>query len=119
MGFYLFSATELHELLKLPILVAHFEEHRSENKELSLIDFLAEHYGGANELDQDWQKDSKLPFKTFQSDFSHVHFIEPQSAPYIPSFFSEWISSLLRAPNQDSLPDDRSNNIWHPPKDIV
>ena len=61
---YLFSTTELHELLKLPLLVEHFAEHREQNKRITLWQFLSIHYAMDNVKDADYDKDMKLPFKS-------------------------------------------------------
>lgn len=58
------TQTELHQLLKLPILVEHFQEHRLLNKEITLVHFLKEHYICHTEIDNDDQRDMQLPFKT-------------------------------------------------------
>ena len=36
--------TPVLELFKLPVLLAHFHEHKAENSRLSLVDFLRLHY---------------------------------------------------------------------------
>lgn len=56
--------TELHQLLKLPILVEHFREHRRLDAGITLLDFLKEHYQGHTVRDNDYQRDMQLPFKT-------------------------------------------------------
>lgn len=64
MALLLLTQTELHQLLKLPILVEHFQEHKALNKDISLLDFLKEHYLGHTVIDNDYQRDMQLPFKT-------------------------------------------------------
>ena len=58
------TQTELHQVLKLPVLIVHFQEHRALNKEISLLDFFIDHYVDQIILDNDDQRDSQLPFKT-------------------------------------------------------
>lgn len=60
---YMFSATEIHQLLKINILLEHFSEHQSKNKTITFLDFLYQHYK-TNSKDADYDKDMKLPFKT-------------------------------------------------------
>jgi hypothetical protein len=64
LSIYLVSATELHELLKLPQLIEHFIEHNTDNKQTTFFDFLFTHYSSSNDGDNDIEKDVKLPFKT-------------------------------------------------------
>jgi hypothetical protein len=57
------SGTEFGQLLRLPLLVNHYLEHKIEHSDLSIGDFLLIHYSqqhqdGANE------EDRQLPFKS-------------------------------------------------------
>lgn len=58
------TQTELHQVLKLPVFIVHFQEHRALNKDISLLDFFIDHYVDQIILDNDDQRDSQLPFKT-------------------------------------------------------
>ncbi len=61
---FLFSGTEIHELFKVPHLLSHYVEHASESKEISLLDFLKEHYNGTENSHHDTHKDKGcLPFQ--------------------------------------------------------
>lgn len=59
---FLNSCTELHQLLKLPVLVEHYKEHRSANPSLSFSQFLKIHYQKIV-IDDDYQRDQQLPFR--------------------------------------------------------
>jgi len=61
---YLFSTTEFHELLKLPALANHYQEHKSEKPSISFWQFLCIHYAHGDVMDKDHDKDMKLPFKS-------------------------------------------------------
>ncbi|MEN9523358.1 MAG: hypothetical protein RL065_1735, partial [Bacteroidota bacterium] len=56
--------TELHQLVKLPLLMEHFVEHKTQNNKLSFLQFLTIHYSGSTQKDADYDKDMKLPFKS-------------------------------------------------------
>lgn len=60
---YLFSSTELHQLLRLPYLVSHFIEHSNINSSLNFSEFIHQHYAEEHKKDQD-KKDEQLPFKS-------------------------------------------------------
>lgn len=60
----LFTQTELHQILKLPILVQHYFEHKAENKNITLAGFIVLHYFSGNPVDDDYARDMQLPFKT-------------------------------------------------------
>lgn len=58
---YLVSTTELYQLLKIPVLVEHYFEHKALNPEMPLVAFLKTHYDHPAK-DGDYGKDRKLPF---------------------------------------------------------
>lgn len=60
---YLFAYTPAGELLKLPGLLAHYNEHRNEDGDLSLVQFLLLHYNSSHEQTAHAEQHSKLPFK--------------------------------------------------------
>lgn len=64
MSAYLISSTEINQLLKLPLFVNHFIEHKNRDAQLSLLDFIEMHYANGDVKDADYDEDMKLPFKT-------------------------------------------------------
>lgn len=68
---YIFSFTELREIIKMPEFIEHFKEHKTKNKDLNIFSFIALHYLNGSEKDADYEKDMKLPFKT--QDFSLIY----------------------------------------------
>ena len=60
---YLFSFTEFHQLLKIPVLVEHFHEHRQEDKTISFWAFIKMHYVGKIVIDKDFDRDQQLPLR--------------------------------------------------------
>lgn len=64
---YLLSTTQLIELLKIPLLIQHYVEHKQHNNALSIIVFLEIHYAHGSPKDADYDKDMKLPFKSITS----------------------------------------------------
>ncbi len=73
---YLFSATEVSQLLKLPILFSHFLEHRVKNPKMSFDEFIYHHYAVEHQDDGDAETDRKLPFKSHDTCASFVFPIE-------------------------------------------
>lgn len=60
---YLVSATELIQMLKLPLLFSHYAEHLSKEKKHSFLNFLKDHYIDDDGIVSDNDTDRKLPFK--------------------------------------------------------
>jgi hypothetical protein len=65
--FYLISFTEFSEVLRLPLLVEHYTEHKSKVDNLSFWEFLVMHY--ETDVAHDDQ-DMSLPFKDCNHSFS-------------------------------------------------
>jgi hypothetical protein len=112
------ATTELGQLLKFPAFVQHYKEHKSENKDLTLAEFLMIHYSHGIVKDADYEKDMKLPFKTTgENSFSitavastpqtinisvqELHFFESKKKYFVDEHF---------------IPTSFFSNIWQPPK---
>ena len=115
---YMFSMTELHQVLKAPLLVEHYYEH-NDKEELSVLTFLEMHYLNGNIKDADFEKDMKLPFKNFQDNHTNVVL----SLPETTNFFNFIIYSVSE---QKSFCFENQVNtssfltsIWQPPKAIL
>ncbi len=115
LSFYLVSTTELYQLLKIPVLVEHFIDHKKENKEITFIDYLKMHYNDPVK-DADYQTDQKLPFVAHTS-----HLVLVFTAN--PDFFIEIKNDVIinhreKIHSYTIAFDDKdsSNSIWQPPK---
>lgn len=64
LALYVFGTTDAYQLLKLPIMVQHFVEHRKEDPSIGLLAFLRMHYADKMVVDDDFSRDMQLPFKT-------------------------------------------------------
>jgi hypothetical protein len=60
LGMYLTSFTEVHELFRLPLLLEHFAEHKTQVDDMSFVEFLVMHY--KTDVAHD-DHDNQLPFK--------------------------------------------------------
>ncbi len=114
---YLTSSTEFYQVLKLPLLVSHFFDHKGDDPSLSVKNFLVMHYGNHG-MDNDYQKDMQLPFKT-HAENSNI------SASNIPAgivslqdnkFALQEAASNPGGQNFD--PREAPNAIFQPPRSI-
>jgi len=111
------SATEVHELFKLPNLVAHFLEHQLEDQSTTIVDFLVKHYTSNDDGDGDKAKDMQLPFKsnhngesinnTGCNTFSNIQ-LAIKSAPIQ--------SEDYNTHSTDFISSAYLSSIWQPPK---
>jgi hypothetical protein len=113
---YLFSTTELHQLLKAPLLIEHFMEHREENKDITLWQFLYAHYAMDHVKDADYDKDMKLPFKT------HDNCVASFLNVYLPSAKVSIEKPVQLLQEKSFISKDQFlltsflSNIWQPPR---
>ncbi len=54
---------ELHQFLKIPFMVEHYQTHRQADPSLNFISFLKIHYIGPLIVGDDYQQDQQLPFR--------------------------------------------------------
>jgi hypothetical protein len=115
--FFLISLTEVQQLLKLPILVEHFSEHHEKDTKITLWKFLCMHYSSETINDGDFEKDSKLPFKTIDTNSSSNQVIILNELKFcfntilINSDKKKLIKYYPHFSNSTF-----SNYIWQPPK---
>lgn len=57
------SFSEMHQFLRIPVLIQHFVEHRQQDPSISLLAFLSLHYIHQYVVDEDYQQDQQLPFR--------------------------------------------------------
>lgn len=115
---YTLATTELGQLLKFPAFIQHYKEHKSENKDLTLIEFLMIHYSHGIVKDADYEKDMKLPFKTV-GDNSFSTSIVASTPPTINlqiQDFSLFKQKKQYFSNEYFIPTSFFSNIWQPPK---
>ena len=114
---YLFSATELSELLKIPQLFEHYTEHKNQNNKISFFDFLTMHYYDAHDNDGDDESDMKLPFKSHDNcSVSNGQVFFSQSFPVITIKNTESSLEKIKTYKEDFLFSSFQSNIWQPPK---
>ena len=113
---YLFTATELNQLWKLPIFVSHFIEHRQESPDITLVHFITLHYFSGDIRDSDYARDEQLPFRdNSQCLIGTIATIVPSSASI--SYNTNILCQLTFAPKtQDGKPSRYQTDIWQPPR---
>jgi hypothetical protein len=117
---YLLSATEIHQLLKLPVMFEHYKEHRQLNTDLGFITYVYTHYMNSNLMDgdaNDDDRDMELPFKTSGACVSSAPVFIMQDTPaelVIPQQFA--ISKDYVTEKDFLLPTGFLSTIFQPPK---
>jgi len=115
-GFFILSTTELHQFLKLPVLLKHFQVHKKQDKSLSLLDFLVLHYSQDHPIDNDDSDDNQLPFKNFEA----IYHVDITIIPF--RYETEELLSaspeIIRPYHPEGVPCGRSYTVFHPPQAI-
>lgn len=109
---YINSYTELHEALRLPVLLEHYAEHKQQVKDMSFLEFLVMHY--KTDVSHDDQ-DNSLPFK----DRGHS-FVSPAMALPIPKIVLKEVAPLMEVSHSSTytkayIPSHLSD-IFQPPR---
>ncbi len=117
LSIYLFSATQLYELLKINVLVDHFYETRLNNPDISFFDFLVMHYITDDGNNKDNDRDAQLPYKSHDSfvayGFSTFILNRPEGIALPPLVIDK-----ADFQNYDNLfiSSNYSNLVWNPPR---
>ena len=110
------GSTQLGQLLKLPGLIQHYTEHKKTNPSMNFLGFLHIHYAHAFEMDEDFEEDMKLPFKTIESGNSGVSIFAPVSFPDISDKRFTDLKNTFVQKNDSSLRSQYLSSIWQPPR---
>ena len=115
---YINSATELHELVKLPVLLTHYMHHKEENKNLSFESFINLHYSDKKADNNEQDNHQQLPFKSHPEMAFATSFIA-----LLPSFEKLEIKVPNTQPEKEIIISQNESystaylsNIWQPPK---
>jgi hypothetical protein len=117
LSIYLISITELSQLVKLPLLVEHFSEHKQKDGQMSLWKFLHIHYSQNKLNDVDYEKDMKLPFKSHDGCINSIVSESVITSYYFLSakpVFSH--SNSYSSYTEQFLTSAYLTSIWQPPK---
>lgn len=108
--------TELHQVLKVPVLVSHYLKHRDSNSTYSFISFILEHYSEAKSTNHD-KDHERLPFKSndCQNSMHYVLFFGVSNE--IKSSITEVSKEQIKYTNSFYF-SDCLNSIWQPPQAV-
>ena len=115
LAIYLLGATELNQLLKMPLLIEHFMEHKLDNGNLSLLSFMYMHNVGDDGDATDEQKDQNLPFKSahFQMQNTVVFSVFKYE---LPKIFVNINRSVWPVMQSNSLSTIALGSLFRPPR---
>ncbi len=112
---YLVSTTELYQLLKMPLLIEHYIQHKSLNPEMSFTAFLKTHYDHPVK-DSDHDQDQRLPFVSHASLLSVVFTINPSLDFHCIEKVCNPIEIKKTFYKSALYNKEILNSIWQPPR---
>ncbi|WP_344821805.1 hypothetical protein [Rurimicrobium arvi] len=118
---YLLSThVQVLELMKLPVLMEHFAEHRQRNPQVTFIQFLCMHYTEQNVKDSDYERDMQLPFKTLShSPMIWVGCIVPSAQITLHTRPVIAPEQKMLFPKEEAWSSQYLSFIWQPPRTVA
>ena len=118
MSIYLLGNTEISQLIRLPMIFVHYQNHLKDNDKLSFIYFINSHYDAVGDgIDSDNTEESQLPFMHLNSNISSIAFLSLSKLTLIPPVFSS-INTKYAEFSLSYTPDVYSLSLLRPPISI-
>ena len=111
---FMCANTSIGQLLKIPNLIEHYNEHKNEltTASISFIDFLESHY--SKNAENNPEEHQNLPFKTFE--ITSTVFVLVNNTNFQIQPLKAVISSKQNFFYQQSFKSNLISSIWLPPK---
>lgn len=112
------SVMDLHDFVKLPRLLEHYQQHKLKAPEVSFFDFINLHYGSEAERHdkEEHHEHEDLPFKSLDCTFTHtVSLLASFEAP-APS--AQVCNVSYSNFYQSAFSSDFCQSIWQPPRTV-
>lgn len=116
---YLFSSTQLREIVKLPVLFQHFIEHKQVSADLSFLEYLSDHYNSAPHTDNDEERDNQLPFKIIEVNSLSASAVPISICSILYKLPAEIIKENTFKYREGFVPSPNCGKIWQPPKGLL
>lgn len=112
---YAFTSTQAYQLLKLPAFFEHYISHQK-NSKMNFINYIKVHYFQKIQIDDDFAKDQKLPFKTVENNasFTCIAIAEFQKFNYKPIEF--FIIKKYNVKHQNLFSTLLDKGLFRPPR---
>lgn len=105
------SNTEFHQLMKVPVLISHYLEHRQNDRSLTFTDFVLAHYMDGHSHDQEHRH---LPFKSHEC--QHMLLLAFPEANAVQQIALQDPVNEVPVYNEGIYSSAALNAIWQPPQ---
>jgi len=113
---HLLGNTELGELLKIPRLISHYQQHRCSVSNVSFLDFLVMHYVNDDDgTSADNREDEQLPCHNIKQQHSFAQTLFPASRLYDIILNYQFQPNIFCAKQQEGFLSGNVSLILHPP----
>jgi hypothetical protein len=117
LSIYLLSTIAAQQLMKLPVVFQHYQEHKQEDKNISVLRFLSIHYLHGSPKDKDYDRDMQLPFKTSSDCISSIAIaFVSMMVPFTIAKPVEIIQKKNYIVLNQYIQSSYLASIWQPPK---
>lgn len=113
---HFFTATELHQLVRMPVLLIHFSEHKINKSSLNFFEFLTLHYGGVVNTDYPKNSHDQLPFQGNCEISLHALWVTLPTIQEITTTHTTIYQSDKTVLPSFLLSSNVGSTIWQPPK---
>lgn len=112
------SMMDLHDLVKLPRLVEHYQQHKAKSTKVSFLGFLNLHYGSEAERHdrEEHEEHEDLPFKS--PDCTYTHIVTVLSEIRTPKMGVANFNVSYPNFYQSAFSIEFSQSIWQPPRNL-
>lgn len=114
---YMVAYTPAGELLKLPGLLQHYHEHRTEDSDISLLRFLWLHYSSNHQNTAHAAQHSRLPFKNGECILASLLLpVLPFADKYVPELPLFSTAPAYAGYHASLFSSQYFDCIWQPPR---
>jgi hypothetical protein len=118
MSIYLIGNSDIIQLIRLPMIFVHYQNHLKDNSKLDFLYFITSHYDTAGDgVDSDNTEESQLPFMHLNSNISTIAFLSLSKLTLIAPVFNS-INTKYAEYTQYYTPDVYSLSLLRPPISI-
>lgn len=115
---FLVQSTQFGEVLKTPLLITHFIQHKNLYPETTVLGFLKMHYFDKTVIDADYAQDMQLPFKTVDTHFLLLQLSLPPLTVQLVTVFC-YVSANKLSNKSLAKPSSFQVEIFQPPKSVA
>lgn len=108
------NSLSLHQVLKLPVLVAHYFEHKQRGQAITVMEYLSMHYWGQDIDDNDHDRDMQLPFKKVDLSHSSMTLFVPSTFDVVSFDFP--VKKSYAFPESDDIASNHLGSLFRPPR---